>query len=352
MFSRFLLDKTKQTFSNLGSKIKGQNHKTVDEDFNKMTDSFYEQKKKIDSVTNDIVAFTSAIEVLLQSQEKSAEHLRTLFPDDSNSNVNRLILLQINMLDKMKEDKKKLDTQIDTDFSTPVHSYLTQYREIDDRIHERKRRREKMDGIHDKLDKYTEKDDVRKNSEELKLKYAQEAYDDLTTEMMEDIPKLMADIDNFFTPIMHNLIFIQTSFWNIMMNYSNELTTTTNITSTQPIQIEHVITPRDQSSVVRTYSSMSNPYENNPNNPYQKNQPQNTLSVQQQNTQQPLPPLPSRGGNRVQAEAQWDFVAQNQNELSFVRGERLTILEQTGDWWKAENIRGGQGLIPGNYVKV
>jgi len=41
-----LLDNTKHTFSKLGNKIKGGQHKTVDEEFKKMEDLFDEQKKK------------------------------------------------------------------------------------------------------------------------------------------------------------------------------------------------------------------------------------------------------------------------------------------------------------------
>jgi len=38
------------------------------------------------------------------------------------------------------------------------------------------------------------------------------------------------------------------------------------------------------------------------------------------------------------AEGVWDFVGQNQNELSFSKGEKLVILEQNGDWWSALHL--------------
>jgi len=102
------LDNTKNTFTNLGNKIKGGNHKTKDEDFKKLEDSFFEQKKKIDSISKDVISFLSAIDALLQSQEKAAEHLRSLFPDESNTNVNNLVVAQLNVLDKVKEEKKEV----------------------------------------------------------------------------------------------------------------------------------------------------------------------------------------------------------------------------------------------------
>lgn len=69
---------------------------------------FFEQKKKIDSISKDVISFLSAIDALLQSQEKAAEHLRSLFPDESNTNVNNLVVAQLNVLDKVKEEKKEV----------------------------------------------------------------------------------------------------------------------------------------------------------------------------------------------------------------------------------------------------
>jgi len=318
------------------------------------------RKKKIDAITKDIIGFLSAVDALLNSQEKAAEHLRALFPDDSNSYTNSLILAQLNVIDKLKEEKKKLETDIDRDFQAPIHSYLAQYREIEDRIAERKRRRTKMDEINDKVDKYKEKGDNRYDSEELKLKYAREGYDELNEELMNDIPKLLDDSDKFFTPLMQNIIYIQSQFWALMANFGENLVKETNVTSSQPIEVTLIITSRDKSSVVRTYSSMSNPYEQqqNKNNPYLKqgvSTGQGQGQGQGQGSNNPLPPLPPLPGRSstpgVKAEGMWDFVAQNQNELSFAKGDSLNILEQNGEWWKAEK-NGIIGLVPSNYVQL
>jgi len=234
---------------------------------------------------------------------------------------------------------------------------------MEDRIAERKRRRLKMDEINDKVDKFKEKGDIRYDSEELKLKYAKEGYDELNQELMDDIPKLLSDSDKFFTPLMQNIIFIQSNFWILMSNFGERLVKETNVTSSQTIDVEQIITPRDKSSVVRTYSSMSNPFEQqqNKNNPYLKQgtgtgtgtntNTKNTQTEGSNNPLPPLPPLPGRPSTGVKAEGMWDFVAQSQSELSFSKGDSLTILEQNGDWWKAEKD-GRTGLIPSNYVQL
>lgn len=49
------------------------------------------------------------------------------------------------------------------------------------------------------------------------------------------------------------------------------------------------------------------------------------------------------------------FAAQNSEELSFVKGERLEILDRPPadpDWYRARNGLGSIGLIPKNYVQV
>jgi len=345
------LDKTKNAFSDLGNKIKGTAHKTVDEEFDTLVAKFHENKKKIDVITGDVVSFCSAIEVLLNAQDKSATHLRDLFPDDSGTNVNALCLQQINMTDKMKDEKGSLDKEIETTFQTPVHTYLSQYREMEDRIKERSRRMEKLDKLHDKLARFKEKEDVRTSATELKLRYAEEAYGELNRELIQDIPRLFQDCDVFFTPIMHNLIFTQGNFWNLMSRFVQNLTQTTGVTTSQPVVINQVITPRDRSSVVRTYSALTNPYNNqqSPVNPYAQ-----TNAQPQTNVQQParagLPPLPSRPTATERVRAQWAFQAVNPTELSFNPGDILTILEKPSDWWRAE-LNGRTGLIPSNYVQ-
>ena len=51
----------------------------------------------------------------------------------------------------------------------------------------------------------------------------------------------------------------------------------------------------------------------------------------------------------------FSFAAQNNEELSFVKGERLEILDRPPadpDWYRARNTNGSIGLIPKNYVQV
>ena len=44
---------------------------------------------------------------------------------------------------------------------------------------------------------------------------------------------------------------------------------------------------------------------------------------------------------------------QEEGDLSFKKGEMLSIKQQRGDgWWEAENGNGKIGMVPSNYMKV
>lgn len=60
-------------------------------------------------------------------------------------------------------------------------------------------------------------------------------------------------------------------------------------------------------------------------------------------------PEPPAAAKKVQARAQWDFAATDSDELSFKKGDVITILEEEDDWWVGE-LNGKKGTLPRNYV--
>lgn len=53
--------------------------------------------------------------------------------------------------------------------------------------------------------------------------------------------------------------------------------------------------------------------------------------------------------------ALYSFTSQNEEEMSFEKGERLEIINKPAndpDWWMARNKFGDSGLVPKNYVHV
>uniref|UniRef100_A0A665W2U0 Osteoclast-stimulating factor 1 n=1 Tax=Echeneis naucrates TaxID=173247 RepID=A0A665W2U0_ECHNA len=53
----------------------------------------------------------------------------------------------------------------------------------------------------------------------------------------------------------------------------------------------------------------------------------------------------------MEAAAKYDFEATADDELTFRKGEKLKILQTTGDWYKAER-NGVQGFVPKNFISI
>uniref|UniRef100_A0A8C9Z6L6 Osteoclast-stimulating factor 1 n=1 Tax=Sander lucioperca TaxID=283035 RepID=A0A8C9Z6L6_SANLU len=53
----------------------------------------------------------------------------------------------------------------------------------------------------------------------------------------------------------------------------------------------------------------------------------------------------------MEATAKYDYEAAAGDELSFKKGERLKILQTTGNWYKAE-LHGLEGYVPKNFINI
>ncbi|KAG5835964.1 hypothetical protein ANANG_G00249590 [Anguilla anguilla] len=63
------------------------------------------------------------------------------------------------------------------------------------------------------------------------------------------------------------------------------------------------------------------------------------------------PSLPAAAGPESVAIALFDYEGLHEGDLGFKKGDRLKILQESGEWWKAMSISTGQeGFIPSNYV--
>jgi hypothetical protein len=65
----------------------------------------------------------------------------------------------------------------------------------------------------------------------------------------------------------------------------------------------------------------------------------------------PAPAAAAAAKKHPQAKALWDFNATEEDELTFKKGDVLTVLEMDDDWWTCE-LAGKSGTCPKNYVKL
>lgn len=48
----------------------------------------------------------------------------------------------------------------------------------------------------------------------------------------------------------------------------------------------------------------------------------------------------------------YDYTAANQDEMSFSKGQLISVLDKNNpDWWRGE-VNGVTGLLPTNYIKM
>ncbi|XP_035250130.1 intersectin-1-like isoform X3 [Anguilla anguilla] len=67
---------------------------------------------------------------------------------------------------------------------------------------------------------------------------------------------------------------------------------------------------------------------------------------------EPTPPKPPVPSAVCQVIGMYDYIAQNDDELAFGKGQIINVLsKEDPDWWKGE-LNGSVGLFPSNYVKL
>nr|KAG5687918.1 hypothetical protein BaRGS_014367 [Batillaria attramentaria] len=57
-------------------------------------------------------------------------------------------------------------------------------------------------------------------------------------------------------------------------------------------------------------------------------------------------------GEETAVIAKYDYTAENGQELSIKKSERLILLDNSKDWWRVKNAENKQGYVPSNYVKM
>jgi hypothetical protein len=278
------------------------------------------------------------------------------FLDDKAPEAN-LVRDNLAMIDKLLLQKQRLDDAMRRDFLDPINKYKQQYREIEERQRERKRRLDEMDKLTDDVKKYTAKSDARLNATQKRLESVTQGYEELNAELMQDMPKLIHDKEVFFHPMTAVLLDSQYEFYHSMAEQLALLRDRTAQIDRKGVHTHPlVLTPRNQSSAHRTYSSFGSaaPSSGTSTGLYSTPAATSVAAAPHVGGAPPglpgRPGLPPRGPAGVRFRAQWDFATDIPEEVPFRSGDVLNVLEQNGDWWKAE-FNGRVGLVPANYLQ-
>ncbi|KAL8593947.1 hypothetical protein ACOMHN_021799 [Nucella lapillus] len=60
----------------------------------------------------------------------------------------------------------------------------------------------------------------------------------------------------------------------------------------------------------------------------------------------------AEGEETTSVVAKYDYTAENGQELSVRKAERLVLLDSSKDWWRVRNADNKQGYVPSNYMKI
>jgi hypothetical protein len=291
---------------------------------------------------------------------------------------------------------KQLDTArtefekvMKADVIDPISKYLGQYKEIKERIEIRNTRKVDMDRYSRDYRIHEEKAQVAKaNAAKQKYETAKSNYTALNDELLRDLPALYEDRIPFFDPALATYSTSLAEYYKEASRCSSEVLSYVSNVDRQLIHSHpRVTTPTEQSSSKHTYtvapssssssspssSSSSFPSSYPPSNPHSSYPPStNNNNYSINNNYQPSAPSmesnynpkpfpvkasfkstfnPPKNPPLQRAQALFDFVAQEDNELSFKFNDIIIIHNMKGDWWEGE-LNGRRGLLPSNYVKL
>jgi len=316
------------------------------------------------------VDYLAAIRKLVLQENKLATDVCSVF--NSNDELFQAAQENKNMLFQIEKAREEMESHIQRDFLDPLTLYLRQFGVLKQRNEERSRRLIDTDRYRHDYKKGLEKGDTNKASSNKKKFYGmKKAYEALNSEMLIDLPLLIRDKDQFFSPLFATHVKATSEFfqkaseimnkmWEWLMHINKE-----NIHS-----YSSVITDEDSSCWNKqidlaaavdlnepvTRGSNPPPQQNyNNNNNYNQPPPQQNYNQPppQQHNQPQRPPPPRNNQPRVpQAKALYPFQGQDTSELSFNVGDIITLVDaqEGADWWTGE-LNGYQGLIPSNYVQ-
>ncbi|GAM27093.1 hypothetical protein SAMD00019534_102680 [Acytostelium subglobosum LB1] len=267
-----------------------------------------------------------------------------------------MIIVYSESMRELEQQRMVMEEYLETYCHDPLRQYLAQFREIRERLNELDLRRLDMDRyFRDYSIKANKgKDATSLAKTEAKHQKTKEGYQTLSDELMQDMPSLFNDRQNVFNPAFASFVNRNSAFYGaVSTSYYRPLQAAASVNEYDAINHGWVITAVELSAIS---SNQHQP-------PVQQMQhlnvqqpgalkpafPNNNRAPSPSNTGRALPvPKPAGGPS---GEALYDFTGQDSTELTFKRGDRITLHSTSGDWLDGE-LHGVKGLVPANYVKI
>lgn len=321
----------------------GQAEGTVDAQFNQIEAEFREQYSKMKKLGKFVQNYQTAIKDLELAQQGMAQMITEQY-EISDQMYTVAAQLKDSLLPQVEKLRVGMEAYYNENFHQPLAQYLQQYKLIEDRIAERNLRVIDMDRYNNELKALLARNETDPHKVQIareKAEMKSQAYSQLNTELLIDVPRLLKDKSRFFDALFANLIQGQSQF---LIDAANSLgllePNFIGINRTGVRAWPLVITPISVSA--------------------------HQSSSTREDAMQPLAPAGGGGGQSnappaapnlaktpppAVAVALFPFQGQDHTELTFQVNDVIVVYRQAGDWWEGE-LNGRRGLFPSNYVRL
>lgn len=306
----------------------GKGENTKNPEYDRAKEECLLEGKRIHDITKHIEKF---MDLLGKSNEKLGETI-TKFKELSEATPGVAELVA--SLASVSESFDKTSATLKAELVAPLKHFYMQYKTMKLRISELENRRTDMDRFHND-----------KGDANLKYTNAKASYENLLKEMLEDFKKLHDDIAVFFEPAVALFMREQALYAAAYSKAFGQLISIgSSVDTTKLVNHPHVITPPQESvSGIDKGPKPADAAAANPADPAANPAPAATAAA---STSSPTPPP-----KKEIAVGLYTFKAEDNTELPFNKGDRITVLSKQGEWWEGE-LNGKRGMFPANYVSL
>jgi len=392
-----LFAKTKTEFARTKQKAMvkmGKADETVDINFANEKQRFLDTYKSVKKLNKDAQKLMDILKDLSTVQTSIAEDLYELY--DNDAILYNVIIKNQETAQNFDKARIAMEDRMKSDFIQPISAHIGQYKDVKNRLKEEETRKVDMDRYSRDVRLTTEKAKTQGQltSKEQKFETARINYQNLHDELLRDLPLLHKDRVPFLEPAIATYVLSVNDFYRSAATVVAEPTPL--VAGVNPARIHdhpRITTPPAESYAGHKNTSAPTSEHVSPRNtppvgsavpPYANQQPMSHPPTQSSAygppsgissttgyvpvaavpgpasavpgpaRAMPVPPARNRAPslpNQIRAQALYDFVPAESNELGFKIGDIIVIHKQSGEWWEGE-VGGRRGLLPSNYVKL
>lgn len=300
----------------------GKGENTKNPEYDRAKEECLLEGKRVHEVTKHIEKF---MDLLGKSNEKLSETITTF--KELNEGIPGVPEL-VASLTSVTDSFAKTTSTIQAELIAPLKQFHLQYKTMKLRAEELENRRTDMDRYH------SDKGDAN-----LKYTNAKTGYENLLREMMEDFKRLHEDITVFFEPAVALFMREQALYAAAYSKAFGQLISLgSSVDTSVLVNHPHVITPPQESV---------SGVEKGPK-PVEEAAPAEGTA----GAGEVPPPVPAASAPKKEiAVGLYAFKAEDDTELPFNKGDRITVLSKQGEWWEGE-LNGKRGMFPANYVTL